>query len=98
MTTAPSGTLRVLIVDDHELIREGLVGAFAREDETEVAGSVGSVAAAIAAYDADRPDVIVTDLQLEDGTGLDFIRRIRQKDDPIGLVVVTMHSGDDQIF
>jgi DNA-binding NarL/FixJ family response regulator len=91
-------TLRVLIVDDHELIREGLVGAFAREDATEVIGAVGTVEEAVAMYDADHPDVIVTDLQLQDGTGLDIIRQVRHRDEKIGLVVVTMHSGDDQIF
>src|SRR4029078_3563884 len=49
-------------------------------------------------YDANQPDVIVTDLQLEDGTGLDILRQVRANDEVIGLVVVTMHSGDDQIF
>jgi DNA-binding NarL/FixJ family response regulator len=98
MTTDTASALRVLIVDDHELVREGLAGAFARDEGTEVAGSVGSVAEAVAAFEADRPDVIVTDLQLEDGTGLDIIRHVRQSDEKIGLVVVTMHSGDDQIF
>jgi len=93
-----TSTLRVLIVDDHELVREGLVGAFAREDDTEVTGSVGTVAEAVTAYAVDRPDVIVTDLQLQDGTGLDIIRQVRQQDEKVGLVVVTMHSGDDQIF
>jgi DNA-binding NarL/FixJ family response regulator len=97
MTTLTT-PLRVLIVDDHELVREGLVGAFAREDGTEVVGSVGTVAEAVASYGDDRPDVIVTDLQLQDGTGLDIIRQVRQRDETIGLVVVTMHSGDDQIF
>ena len=88
-----------LIVDDHELIREGLVGAFARED-----GDRGGRARSAPSprpsrpTTRDRPDVIVTDLQLEDGTGLDIIRQIRQTDEKIGLVVVTMHSGDDQIF
>jgi DNA-binding NarL/FixJ family response regulator len=98
MTTDTASALRVLIVDDHELVREGLAGAFARDEGTEVAGSVGSVAEAVAAFETDRPDVIVTDLQLEDGTGLDIIRHVRQSDEKIGLVVVTMHSGDDQIF
>ena len=90
--------IRVLIVDDHELIREGLSGAFSREDATEVVGSVGTVAEALQVYGDERPDVVVTDLQLEDGTGLDIIRQIRQTDEAVGLVVVTMHSGDDQIF
>jgi DNA-binding NarL/FixJ family response regulator len=93
-----TSALRVLIVDDHDLIREGLVGAFAREEGTEVIGSVGTVAGAIAMYDDQHPDVVVTDLQLQDGTGLDIIRQIRKTDEKAGLVVVTMHSGDDQIF
>ena len=90
--------LRVLIVDDHELIRHGLSGAFARESETSVVGAAASVAEALEMYAATKPDVVVTDLQLEDGTGLDIIREIRKTDDEVGLVVVTMHSGDDQIF
>ena len=49
-------------------------------------------------YVDQHPDVVVTDLQLQDGTGLDIIRQIRQTDEKAGLVVVTMHSGDDQIF
>jgi DNA-binding NarL/FixJ family response regulator len=96
--TIDSGPLRVLIVDDHELVREGLVGAFAREEATEVVGSVASVTEAMTVFTEDRPDVIVTDLQLQDGTGLDIIRQVRQRDEKVGLVVVTMHSGDDQIF
>ena len=96
--TEPAEVLRVLIVDDHELIREGLVGAFTREDATDVIGAVGTVEEAVAMYDAQHPDVIVTDLQLQDGTGLDIIRQVRHRDEKVGLVVVTMHSGDDQIF
>lgn len=96
--TTDTAPLRVLIVDDHELVREGLAGAFARENGTEVSGSVATVVEAVRAFENDRPDVIVTDLQLQDGTGLDIIRQVRQTDEAIGLVVVTMHSGDDQIF
>jgi DNA-binding NarL/FixJ family response regulator len=97
MTTEPIA-LRVLIVDDHDLVRQGLVGAFGREADTDVVGSASTVAEALQLYDTHSPDVIVTDLQLEDGTGLDIIRRVRRTNDQIGLVVVTMHSGDDQIF
>ncbi len=53
--TTETPPLRVLIVDDHELVREGLVGAFTREDGTEVTGSVGTVAEAVAAYTPTAP-------------------------------------------
>lgn len=101
MTETPTTSTpltRVLIVDDHELIRNGLAGVFDLQDDMTVAGTAGSVAEALEAYARLQPDVVVTDLQLQDGTGLDVVRTLRKKSDAVGLVVLTMHSGDDQIF
>jgi len=89
---------RVVLVDDHELIRQGLARAFERDPNMLIVGQAGSVVQALAAYEQHKPDVVVTDLQLPDGTGLDIIRAIRQQNSDIGLVILTMHSGDDQIF
>lgn len=89
---------RVLLVDDHELIRTGLAGVFDLQDDMEIVGVAGSVAECMAKAAELRPDVVVTDLQLQDGTGLDIVRALRKVSDTIGLVVLTMHSGDDQIF
>lgn len=91
-------TTTVLLVDDHELIRQGLGRAFERDTEMTVVGQAGTVAQALAAYDALRPDVVVTDLQLPDGTGLDVVRHARAASETVGLVMLTMHAGDDQIF
>lgn len=96
--TTPDADVRVLVVDDHELIRQGLVGAFGRESGMTVVGDADSVTRALKVYEETRPDVVVTDLQLPDGTGLDIIRQIRKTNQQAGLVVVTMHSGDEQIF
>jgi DNA-binding NarL/FixJ family response regulator len=93
-----SESIKLLLVDDHELIREGLAGVMQLEDDMEVVGQAGSVAEALEAYASLSPDVVVADLQLQDGTGLDIVRAIRKRDDKTGLVVLTMHSGDDQIF
>ena len=98
MTSADDATTRVVLVDDHELIRQGLAKAFERDPAMGVVGQAGSVVQALAAYEALTPDVLVTDLQLPDGSGLDIIRTIRQRDEQIGLVMLTMHSGDAQIF
>jgi DNA-binding NarL/FixJ family response regulator len=57
-----------------------------------------TVSEALEKFDRLKPDVVVTDLQLQDGTGLDIVRAIRKQSDTTGLVVLTMHSGDDQIF
>lgn len=97
MTDSPSPT-RVVLVDDHELIRAGLAAAFTRVPEMSVVGQAGTVAEAFAVCGEAKPDVVVTDLQLPDGTGLDIIRRLRGQSATIGLVLLTMHSGDDQIF
>ena len=94
----PEGDTTVLVVDDHELIRQGLVGAFGREPGMTVVGEAATVTEALKVYQEQGPQVVVTDLQLPDGTGLDIIRAIRRDNQQAGLVVVTMHSGDDQIF
>ncbi|HSX66649.1 response regulator transcription factor [Nocardioides sp.] len=96
-TIDPSVT-RVLLVDDHELIRQGLARAFERDPNMQIVGQAGTVSQGLAAYDELRPDVVVTDLQLPDGTGLDLVRSIRQHDEKVGLVVLTMHSGDEHVF
>ena len=95
MTATPT---TVLLVDDHELIRNGLAGVFDLEDDMTIVAQAGSVVEALTKYDELRPDVVVADLQLQDGTGLDIVRAIRKVSNTTGLVVLTMHSGDDQIF
>ena len=90
--------VRVLLVDDHELIRNGLANSFALEPQVDVVGEAGSVAEALTVFEEARPDAVVTDLQLPDGTGLDIVRRLRKAHPELGLVVLTMHAGDDQIF
>ena len=88
----------VLLVDDHELIRSGLAAVIDLEDDLTVAGTAGTVATGLAAVAELGPDVVVADLQLPDGTGLDIARAVRRESDTTGLVVLTMHSGDEQIF
>lgn len=89
---------RVLLVDDHELIRGGLAAVVDLEDDMSVVGTAGTVAEALEACERLSPDVVVSDLQLPDGTGLDIIRAVRRRSATTGLVVLTMHAGDEQIF
>ena len=88
----------VLLVDDHELIRHGLAGAFTRDETFLVVGQAGTVAEGIALAENLRPDVVVIDLQLPDGSGLDLVRTVRKERKDVGLVVLTMYAGDEQIF
>ena len=93
-----SAPITVILVDDHELIRSGLAGVFDLEQDMTIVATAGSVVEALRKYDELQPDVVVADLQLQDGTGLDIVRSIRKVSNTTGLVVLTMHSGDDQIF
>lgn len=88
----------VLLIDDHELIRQGLAGAFAQAEGFDVAGQAGSVEEGIALAHELGPDVVVTDVRLPDGSGLDLVRSLRKQDREIGLVVLTMYAGDEQLF
>jgi DNA-binding NarL/FixJ family response regulator len=88
----------VLLIDDHELIRQGLAGAFAQADGFDIAGQAGSVEEGIALARELAPDVVVTDVRLPDGSGLDVVRALRKDDKEIGLVVLTMYAGDEQLF
>lgn len=88
----------VVLVDDHELIRQGLAGAFGRSESFEVVGQAGSVAEGLAVARRTTPDVVVSDVRLPDGSGLDIVRQLRGERPEVGLVVLTMYAGDDQLF
>jgi DNA-binding NarL/FixJ family response regulator len=88
----------VLLVDDHELIRHGLRRAFERDPDFEVVGEAGSVAEALAVIRAVEPEVVIMDVRLPDGNGLDAVKKLRAAGESMGIVVLTMYAGDDQLF
>ena len=88
----------VLLIDDHELIRHGLRLAFERSDDFEVAGEAGSVGAGLRLARQHSPDVVVVDMRLPDGTGLDATRALRELFPDVGIVILTMYAGDDHLF
>ncbi len=90
--------ITVLLVDDHELIRQGLASAFARSPDFRVVGAAATVAEGKTLARSETPDVVVTDVRLPDGTGLDLVRHLREDDNSIGIVVLTMYAGDEQLF
>jgi DNA-binding NarL/FixJ family response regulator len=88
----------VLLVDDHELIRQGLRRAFERDTGFRVVGEAGSVSDATRLAGALRPDVVVIDVRLPDGSGLELAQALRSARADVGLVILTMYAGDDQLF
>jgi DNA-binding NarL/FixJ family response regulator len=83
---------RVLIVDDHPIVREGLVAALHGKGDIEVAGGFGSAEEGIAAAARLRPDVVILDLELPGLSGLDAISRF---DAPV--LMLTAYGTDDEI-
>ena len=82
---APSAApLRVFVVEDSPLIRERL-GEMIEQAGAAAAGHAGSVAAAIEAILLERPDIVILDIQLTDGTGFDVLRAIRDQAPEIGI-------------
>src|SRR6185312_14061656 len=79
----PTTRTKVLLVDDHDLIRRGLRHAFERDRQFEVVGEASTAAEAI---------------RLADGSGLEATRALRKNSATIGIVVLTMYAGDDQLF
>ena len=98
MTMSEARPTTILLVDDHDLIRQGLSRAFERQGDFEVVGQAASVAEGEDLAKTLGPDVVVTDVRLPDGTGLDLVRTLRLTNDQIGLVVLTMYAGDEQLF
>lgn len=96
--TSTTATLRVVLVDDHQLIREGLRRAFDRAGDIEVVGEAASIAEALSALERLKPDVLVTDVRLPDGDGIALTTQVRSGNPTMGIVVLTMYAGDDQVF
>src|SRR6056297_4362532 len=83
--------IRVLIVDDHPAVREGLAVRISSQPDLEVCGEAADVLEAVKLADSQRPDVAVVDIQLKTGNGLDVIKRIRLHDPSIRILVWSVY-------
>ena len=91
-------TISILLVDDHQLIREGLRHAFERTADCQVVAEAASVGEGLAQQGHHHAKVVITDLRLPDGSGLDLVRLLRKAEPDLGLVVLTMYPSDEQLF
>lgn len=87
--TAPNKT-KILIVDDHPVVREGLVMHLASQPDLEVCGQADDVPGALALLASTQPDVAIIDIFLKNGNGLGLIRRIRERHDKLPILVWSM--------
>jgi len=99
MKPAPS-PIRILLVEDSVLVREGIRTVLAAADPSDLAvvGEAGTVAAAIAACDRLRPDVVLLDIRLPDGHGFTACREMLQRHPGTRVIVLTSHSNDNFVY
>lgn len=90
--------LRIMIVDDHEVVRFGLRGLLTRQPGWKVVSEAGTVKEAIQRANEYRPDVVVMDIRLGDGNGIDACREIVKTHPQTNVIMLTSFAEDDLIF
>jgi len=91
-------TIRVFLLDDHELVREGLKAVLRREDDIEVIGEAGTAIEGLRGIAATKPDVALIDLMLPDGDGLDVCRGVKERIPGVKCMILTSYSNDDVLL
>jgi DNA-binding NarL/FixJ family response regulator len=90
--------IRVLIVDDHPIVHDGVSAVLRTETDIRVTGSAGTTAQALEQIGADPPDVVLLDLRLPGEDGLDGVRRIGALYPAVRVIVFTAYDADEYVF
>ena len=91
-------SIRVFVVDDHELVRRGLIDLIDGEEDLIVVGQAGTVRAALEEIKKDLPDVAVLDVRLPDGSGIELCREIRSIYPDTRVLMLTSFSDDEALL
>jgi two-component system response regulator DevR len=96
---APPGTrLRVMLVDDHEIVRSGITAMLAATDDMCVVAEAESVEQAVREAERTRPDVVVMDIRLVDGSGIEATREIRDRLPNTKVLMLTSFADDEALY
>jgi DNA-binding NarL/FixJ family response regulator len=95
-TAAPA--VRVVLADDHPMVRYGINAVLADAPEVEVVGEASDGTSLLAAVSAHRPDVVVTDLDMPGMDGAEATRRLRAEHPDLPVLVLTLHEDDESLF
>ena len=91
-------TIRVFLLDDHEIVRTGLRALLESTDDLEVVGEAGTVAEAMSRIPALQPDVAILDVRLPDGSGVEVCRDVRSKLPTTACIMLTSYADDEALF
>src|SRR5436305_4052081 len=98
MGGVPETRLRVMLVDDHEIVRSGLRAMLAATDDLRVVAEAESVAQAVREAERTRPDVVVMDIRLADGSGIEATREIRTRLPSTQVLMLTSFADDEALY
>ena len=90
--------IRVMLCDDHEIVREGLRTLIGRTAGMSVVGEASTMREAIETAAKARPDVVIMDVRLPDGSGVEACREIREDRPETGVIMLTSYSDDEAVF
>ena len=95
---ATKNKLKILIVDDHDIVRRGLAMLISRQEDLSVVAEAGTVAEAVEKARESVPDVVVMDIRLPDGTGIEACREIRDENNDIKVLMLTSYSDEEAVM
>lgn len=95
---ASNDKLKILIVDDHDIVRKGLAMLVSRQDDLSVVAEAGTVAEAVAKARESMPDVVVMDIRLPDGSGIEACREIRDENPSVKVLMLTSYSDEEAVM
>jgi DNA-binding NarL/FixJ family response regulator len=95
-TTRDCKVIRILTVDDHQLLREGIAAVLEGQEDMELVGEASNGLEAIESFRRVRPDVTLMDLRMPDMSGIEVIRAIRAEFPTARIIVLTTYAGDAQ--
>ncbi len=91
------GQIRILVVDDHEMVREGLMAMLQSEPDFDVVGQTGRGAEAVDLVEATRSDVVLLDARLPDVSGVEVCRRLTHAHPEVAVVILTTYTDPDLV-
>jgi two-component system response regulator DevR len=94
----PQPEIRVMLVDDHEVVREGLKALLNRREGMAVVGEAGTVAQSIEVAASVKPDIVVMDLRLPDGSGIEACREIRSELPGTKVIMLTSYADEEAVM
>lgn len=90
--------MKILLVDDHEVVRQGIKALIDAEDDFQVVGEAGTVADAVKRTGYDEPDLVVLDVRLPDGSGIEACREIRSRFPDVKVLILTSFADEEALL